>query len=78
MAAEQVLPDFQARKLIDAVVGIVVEAAKDGAEVTLPGPGTFKFWRACPSRYPAWIAPSLRTAGLASAAADRVGTPHPA
>ena len=42
VAAEQGLHNIQARKLIDAVVRTVVEAAKDGADVTLPGFGTFK------------------------------------
>ena len=42
VAAEQGLHNLQARKLIDALVRIVVEAAKGGADVTLPGFGTFK------------------------------------
>ena len=42
VAAEQGLQNAQARKLIDAVLKTVVEAAEDGAEVTLPGFGKFK------------------------------------
>ena len=42
MAGEQGLPDIQSRKLIDAVVRIVVDAARNGADVTLPGFGTLE------------------------------------
>ena len=42
VAAQQGLDKGQARKVIDAVLKTVVEAAKDGAEVSLPGFGKFK------------------------------------
>ena len=42
VAAQQGLDKGQARKVIDAVLKTVVEVAKDGAEVSLPGFGKFK------------------------------------
>lgn len=42
VAAEQSLDKAQARKVIEAALKAVVEVAKGGAEVTLPGFGKFK------------------------------------
>jgi len=42
IATEQSLDKGQARKVIEATLKAVVEAAKDGAEVSLPGFGKFK------------------------------------
>jgi len=42
VATEQSLDKSQARKVIEAALKVVVEAARDGAEVTLPGFGKFK------------------------------------
>ncbi len=42
VATEQSLDKAQARKVIEAALKAVVEAAKDGAEVSLPGFGKFK------------------------------------
>jgi len=42
VAAEQGLDRAQTRKAIEAALKVVVAAAKDGAEVSLPGFGKFK------------------------------------
>jgi len=42
VATEQSLDKAQARKVIEAALKAVVEAAKGGAEVALPGFGKFK------------------------------------
>jgi len=42
IATEQSLDKGQARKVIEATLKAVVDAAKDGAEVSLPGFGKFK------------------------------------
>ncbi len=42
VAAEQDLDKTQARKVIEATLKVVVDAAKGGAEVALPGFGKFK------------------------------------
>jgi len=42
VATEQSLDKTQARKVIEAALKAVVEAAKGGAEVSLPGFGKFK------------------------------------
>jgi len=42
IATEQSLDKSQARKVIEATLKAVVAAAKDGAEVSLPGFGKFK------------------------------------
>src|SRR3954469_21618292 len=42
LAAEQGLDRAQTRKVIEAALKVVVTAAKDGAEVSLPGFGKFK------------------------------------
>jgi len=42
VATEQSLDKAQARKVIEAALKAVVDAAKGGAEVTLPGFGKFK------------------------------------
>ncbi len=42
VATEQRLDKGQARKVIEATLKVVVDAAKGGAEVTLPGFGKFK------------------------------------
>lgn len=42
VATEQSLDKRQARKVIEATLKAVVEAAKDGVEVALPGFGKFK------------------------------------
>ncbi len=42
VATEQSLDKAQTRKVIEAALKAVVDAAKGGAEVTLPGLGKFK------------------------------------
>ena len=42
VAAEQSLDNAQARRVIEAALKAVAEAAEGGAEVTLPGFGKFK------------------------------------
>lgn len=42
VATEQNLDKMQARKVIEATLRVVVDAAKDGAEVKLNGFGSFK------------------------------------
>jgi len=42
VATEQSLDKGQARKVIEAALKLVVDAAKGGAEVNLPGFGKFK------------------------------------